>query len=143
MRVTFSLSKSLGNIQGGLVRTQARLVASRSRVKQGGSSHPAGPYDPPHHPTYPAQGTFLGIHPTEATKSEGWELPTYLFYVGMFAFVYAAISKPDEFKDWARREALAREKVLARGGVVEFGTYYQTRRFYEEMGAAPIEEEEE
>jgi hypothetical protein len=44
---------------------------------------------------------------------------------------------------WARREALAREKVVENGGEIEFGKWYQTVQFQEdEIDNMPVVKEE-
>lgn len=44
---------------------------------------------------------------------------------------------------WARREALAREKVVENGGEIEFGKWYQSVQFQEdEIDNMPIVKEE-
>lgn len=45
---------------------------------------PLGPYEVPHHPTYPKKAYFLGINPNEKYKWEGWEIITYLTYASCF-----------------------------------------------------------
>ena len=50
---------------------------------------PLGPYEVPHHPTYPKKAYFLGINPNEKYKWEGWEIITYVTYASCFiALVY-------------------------------------------------------
>jgi hypothetical protein len=50
----------------------------------------------------------------------------------------------DEFKEWARREALAREKVKENGGDVIFGNYYQKVTYQaEEVDQMPTVAEKE
>jgi len=45
---------------------------------------PLGPYEVPHHPTYPKEAYFLGINPNEKYKWEGWEIPTIITYTSCF-----------------------------------------------------------
>ena len=46
-------------------------------------------------------------------------------------------------QEWARREAIAREKVMEEGGEIEFGKWYQNAKFQEnEIDNMPTELEE-
>lgn len=116
---------------------------------------PAGPYDVPHHPTYPDKAYLFGINPNEKYKYEGWEgitAFTYIIVTGMI--LYSAFTQPvDSFKVkffyflyiyhlssflsvqlWARNEAIARQKIRESGGEIEFGKFYSTpvKAVYEE-----------
>ena len=47
------------------------------------------------------------------------------------------------YQAWARREALAREKVVEAGGEIEFGKWYQSVQFEEsEIDNMPVLKEE-
>lgn len=86
---------------------------------------------------------FLGI--TKDTPLAGFEL---IYGLTMAACVTVVVggsltNTEDTFGSWARREALARERVLEAGGEVEYGKYYQGTAYVEEStGAYPVLAEE-
>ena len=75
------------------------VVTSRSLASGHGHGHghghatvPAGPYDVPHHPTKPDVPGFLGIHPDEPYKYQGFEyiaIGTYIICFGILVFGYS------------------------------------------------------
>ena len=104
---------------------------------------PAGPYDLPHGHHYPSEAYPLGMVP--GRKSEGWEGITAVVLVSCFLIltVGSNIKSGGTFPEWARREALAREKHIENGGTVEFGKYYQNAEYEDGDGidAAPVMKE--
>mmetsp|Transcript_33808 Transcript_33808/g.49083 ORF Transcript_33808/g.49083 Transcript_33808/m.49083 type:complete len:176 (+) Transcript_33808:726-1253(+) len=94
---------------------------------------PVGPYDLKHHATYPKEAYFLGINPKEY-KSEGFEVITIVTYILMFGILALTftVKESDSFREWAIREAKAREEVREAGGEIEFGKYYSTPVFEED-----------
>jgi len=109
----------------------------------GGHGHhdahkPPAPYDLPHSAPYPSEAHPFGLVP--GAPAEGWELITYSTYLACFLLLTVGMSSKenDSFTAWARREALAREEVVANGGEIEFGKYYQNRGYEEtEMDTMP------
>jgi hypothetical protein len=81
---------------------------SRSARARGGHDHghghghhaPAGPYDAPHHATYPNEAYLFGINPKVPYQNQGWEWVTLLTYiVGAGILITGATVKPlDSFK---------------------------------------------
>eukprot|EP00615_Pteridomonas_danica_P001686 CAMPEP_0114349648 /NCGR_PEP_ID=MMETSP0101-20121206/15700_1 /TAXON_ID=38822 ORGANISM="Pteridomonas danica, Strain PT" /NCGR_SAMPLE_ID=MMETSP0101 /ASSEMBLY_ACC=CAM_ASM_000211 /LENGTH=119 /DNA_ID=CAMNT_0001488347 /DNA_START=33 /DNA_END=392 /DNA_ORIENTATION=+ len=103
-----------------------------------------------------AQRTFatgkaypLGLVP--GRKKEGWEGMIYGFYgASAFLMIVGLANKPStDIREWARNEAIAREKVVAKGGEVEWGTFYNKggANGYtfskSETGTTPVLEEDE
>ena len=93
----------------------SRRVLSRSyntsTRKLGGGGHghahdahhshkPLGPYEVPHHATYPNEAHLFGINPATKYQSEGWEWVTMLTYlVGGGIMIAGAMTKDlDSFK---------------------------------------------
>jgi hypothetical protein len=124
---------------------------------------PAGPYDPPHPHVNDHHAYAPGM--SSDYKYEGWEFISFGVVIICGAILYFVpqmtghetlkVTFPlisslmivislmrDVPKDWAKREALAREKVRAQGVEIEFGKYYQGVTFKEndELGGIPIEE---
>lgn len=95
----------------------------------GGGGHHGG-----HHEE---QAYFLGIRPD--SPYEGFEVIYGLTILGSFLVVAggASMKTDDDFLTWARREALAREQVIANGCEVEFGKYYHKTEYKEETLGAP------
>jgi len=87
------------------------------------------PYDAPAGPGYGETAYPFGLGPNY--KSEGFEAITIITYVACFGYVaFGLASKEDDsFNSWCRREALAREVLVANGGEVEFGKYYQSTEY--------------
>eukprot|EP01039_Chlorochromonas_danica_P008666 gene8665-9550_t len=113
--------------------TRSRRVSSGHGGHGHGHSQPAGPYDPPHHATVTDKAFLFGIDPAHKTASEGWETITaltYLLTAGVFITIFLT-RDTEAFSTWARAEALARERILANGGEVEFGKYYSGHTFSE------------
>lgn len=67
---------------------------TRSRTVRGGHDHhdahhkPAGPYELPHHATYPKEAHPFGIDFSKEYNSQGWELLTAATYIVMFSMVF-------------------------------------------------------
>jgi hypothetical protein len=65
-----------------------------------------------------------------------------LIFIIYYLFIYLIVFLL--FQAWARREAIAREKIMENGGEVEFGKWYQSAKFEEtEIDLMPVELEEE
>lgn len=81
-------------------------------------------------------------HPTE-----GWE-GIYMFVMGFctlaLVFGYGNVQR-ESFREWARREALARERVVEEGGELEFGKFYSSKEGYamESIDVMPVKGGEE
>mmetsp|Transcript_19482 Transcript_19482/g.21127 ORF Transcript_19482/g.21127 Transcript_19482/m.21127 type:complete len:169 (+) Transcript_19482:79-585(+) len=133
-RLTF-LSKSIS--QQTATRVQSRAYQQSSKRLGGGSHHNHNhhhsnePYAPKHHQTYPNEAYPLGLGPDY--KSEGWEVISIGGFIVCFVLLAFDLSdtftflpkRPEEtFNDWATAEALARRKVRAEGGEIEFGKFY-------------------
>eukprot|EP00596_Hydrurales_sp_CCMP1899_P010803 CAMPEP_0119034836 /NCGR_PEP_ID=MMETSP1177-20130426/1855_1 /TAXON_ID=2985 /ORGANISM="Ochromonas sp, Strain CCMP1899" /LENGTH=141 /DNA_ID=CAMNT_0006992605 /DNA_START=155 /DNA_END=580 /DNA_ORIENTATION=+ len=91
---------------------------------------PLKPYEVKHKHTYGETAHPFGIGP-EGYKLEGWE---YMFYgtliICTLMLSVGRYARPDDsIQNWARREALAREKHKENGGEVEFGVYYQLPKY--------------
>ena len=83
---------------------------------------------------------------------EGWEF-IYALTMGLSAgapiFGYGNTDR-ESFREWARREAVARERIVEEGGELEFGKFYSSKEGYavESIDVMPVkggsvEEEEE
>jgi hypothetical protein len=94
-----SLQKSCNSVR--------RYCASRN--VRGGHGHdhhahehhaPLGPYEVPHHATYPNQAFLFGIDPSKPYQSEGWEVLTFATYFLTFGIIFgtAAAKDLDSFK---------------------------------------------
>ncbi len=92
-------------------RISRRLISrsySSSTRRLGGGHHdahahhnkPLGPYEVPHHATYPNEQYLFGINPNVKYQSEGWEWVTLLTYVvGAGIMIAGATTKElDSFK---------------------------------------------
>lgn len=89
-----------------IFRGKRSLQVSNKRL--GGHSHgehapqkPLGPYELPHHSTYPSQQHLFGIDPSVPYKYEGWEHITWATYIIMFGLFISAnwdMKKDDTFK---------------------------------------------
>lgn len=88
-------------------RIASRSFTSSSRRLGGGGHHdaahhnkPLGPYEVPHHATYPNEAYLFGINPNAKYQSEGWEWVTLLTYIfGAGIMIAGATSKElDSFK---------------------------------------------
>jgi hypothetical protein len=115
------------------------------RTMGGGHGHGHGhkkattPYDAPASPGYSETPYFLDMAPGQ--QSEGYEIITIFTYLACTGILVFNIGAKDNetFRTWCRREALAREEHIAKGGEVEFGKYYQTVVYEEpEIGALPV-----
>ena len=89
------------------------------------------------HDGHEEQAYFLGIRPD--SPYEGFEL---IYGLTIFSSLLVMVggsmmNDKDDFLTWARREALAREQVIANGGDVEFGKYYHGTEYKEEVVGAP------
>ena len=73
---------------------------------------------------------------------EGWE-GIYLIVMGsctlLLVFGYGNTQR-ESFREWARREALARERVIEDGGELEFGKFYSSKEGYavESIDVMPV-----
>lgn len=103
----------------------ARVASRQSRRSMGGGhghghdvAHPKEPYAPKHHHHYPNEQYLFGIKPGD--KAEGWEVPVWGVYTICFAIAAFGMGMKatgvEEFQSWARREAIARERVREEGG---------------------------
>lgn len=89
-----------------LATSSSRAYSRSARVRGGDHGHghghhaPAGPYDAPHHATYPNEAYLFGINPKVPYESQGWEWVTLLTYiVGAGILITGATTKPlDSFK---------------------------------------------
>ncbi len=91
-----------------LSSSSSRAAYSRSTRVRGGHDHghghghhaPAGPYDAPHHATYPNEAYLFGINPKVPYENQGWEWVTLITYiVGAGILITGATTKPlDSFK---------------------------------------------
>lgn len=93
--------------------------------------HPkAGPYDPKHAHFNQDEAFFPGMSPDY--KYRGWEIPSFLL-IGVCSitllFGGSIAGNNSDIKAWARREALAREEAEARGVEIEFGKWYQYKKY--------------
>ncbi|KAJ1416952.1 hypothetical protein B484DRAFT_400995 [Ochromonadaceae sp. CCMP2298] len=109
---------------------------------------PLGPYDVPHHATYPDEAHFLGIDPNKPYEYEGWEWITGLTYMIVFGVIVVGCNTRsyDTFKTWAKEEAQARRTHISNGGEVTFGTWYSVPEYEIEEGdleGKPVEKEKE
>ena len=85
----------------------------------------AGPWAAKHESLNYEPGYALGVGPKY--RWEGYELPTVVLYFVMFYTLWDIDNRePDEMslEEWAKNEALAREKAAAEGTKIEFGKYY-------------------
>ena len=73
---------------------------------------------------------------------EGWE-GMYVLVMGLctgvLVFGYGNTER-ESFREWARREALAREKIIEEGGEIEFGKFYSSKEGYsvESIDVMPV-----
>jgi hypothetical protein len=89
------------------------------------------------------QAYFLGIKP--GSPWEGFEVIYGLTILSCtLVVVGGSFMKTDvDFQTWARREAEAREKIIEKGGEIEYGKYYQTVKYKDEgMSATPSVDED-
>lgn len=119
-------------LRGPLLKSASRF--GRRRMG-GGGGHDHGAEE---------QAYFLGMKP--GTPSQGFEVIYAVTMISCLAVIVggSAMKQEDSFSTWAKREAVAREKVLENGGEIEFGKYYQGTKFVDGEGlqAAPVLEEE-
>lgn len=119
----------------------SRTVFSGGKSRCLGGTGKPGPYDLPHQ-GYPTEAYFGG---KKNYQWEGWEGITAFTYITC-GLALCFMTKPfNSFRDWANREALAREKRVENGEEVEFGIYYQTIKYVdnkEMSGLTTIEDEE-
>lgn len=82
-------------------------------------------HDHAHGHEHEEKAYFLGLKP--GTPSQGFEWIYFITLTSCMVVLVGGgmISDKDDFREWARREALAREKVQEAGGEIEFGKYYQ------------------
>lgn len=111
-------------------RCMSRAVPNAGKSRSfggggGGAGAKTTPYDLPHD-HYPEEAYFGG---KKHYEWEGWEGITAFVYITCF-FALCFGGKPyNSFRDWATREALAREKLVEDGEEIEFGKYYQTVKY--------------
>lgn len=76
---------------------------------------------------YPSQAYAFNRKPGD--KLEGWEIIYCLTMGSCFIAVVFGYgnTERESFRSWARREALAREKVVEEGGELEFGKFYSSK----------------
>ena len=73
---------------------------------------------------------------------EGWE-GMYVLVMGLctgaLVFGYGNTER-ESFREWARREALAREKIVEEGGELEFGKFYSGKEGFsvESIDVMPV-----
>ena len=90
---------------GRRIATRSFNTSSR-RLGGGGHHHdahahkPLGPYEVPHHATYPNEAYLFGINPNVKYQSEGWEWVTLATYIiGAGIMIAGATTKElDSFK---------------------------------------------
>lgn len=111
---------------------------------------PAKPYDAHHEHIDRTQAFIFGEDPAHPKEAEGWETMSYItLLVSAFILGYSHYTKgEDPLRKWARQEALAREKVIAKGEKVEYGRFYHTEEEFtqtefssENVGVAPEKSE--
>eukprot|EP01041_Mallomonas_annulata_P012784 gene12783-26954_t len=97
---------------------------SHSGHSHGSHAQSAEPYAVKHHATQPSEAYPFGRIP--GTPLEGWEIITAVTVFACTALLTTNIyfSHDENFQMWAKREALAREKIIENGGEIEFGKYY-------------------
>ena len=63
--------------------------------------------------------------------------------VGLLVFGFD-VKGGENFREWAKKEALAREKVIENGGEIEFGKYYSKSEFEpaEDLDGMPTDKEQ-
>lgn len=90
--------RSVARISKAAAVARRQISGSRSARGGGGGHHEElhhyhpkqklGPYEVPHHPTYPNQAHPFGIDFKKGYKAEGWETITLLVYAGMFGMIF-------------------------------------------------------
>jgi hypothetical protein len=89
------------------------------------------------------QAYFLGMKP--GAPSEGFEMIYAITMISTLTVLIGGSYMRDQetFMKWSMREAIAREKLIEKGGVVEFGKYYQHTKYIDVgPGSAPDVDEE-
>ena len=84
-----------------------------------------GPWSAKHEESNYDAGHPFGVGPKY--KWEGYELPTLVLYAVMFWTLWDIDNRePEEMslEEWAKNEALAREKAIENGEKIQFGKYY-------------------
>jgi len=86
---------------------------------------PPGPYDAPHEHIDRTKAFMFGEDPAHPKEAEGWETITYLTYFACFSILcYSLYTKgQDPLRDWAKKEAIAREKAAAKGEKIQYGVF--------------------
>mmetsp|Transcript_3724 Transcript_3724/g.3861 ORF Transcript_3724/g.3861 Transcript_3724/m.3861 type:complete len:132 (+) Transcript_3724:78-473(+) len=104
----------------------------------------AVPYAVKHKPTQPTEALAFGRKPGDPL--EGWELITFgtLGICISLLVVGKGFSNNDNFQEWAKKEAVARETIKENGGEIEFGKFYSDRKEYasDAIDVMPVIKEE-
>merc|ERR1719235_2830607 len=122
------MKKGNGKVVGSSRRNEINIVSRRYLSGEEGKS------------PYPSQAYAFGREP--GAPLEGWE-GMYVLVMGLctgvLVFGYGNTER-ESFREWARREAFAREKIIEEGGEIEFGKFYSSKEGYsvESIDVMPV-----
>lgn len=107
-----------------------------AEIKHSHQHKPAGPYDVPHHPTYPEyeKAYPFGRKPGTPLGMEHYGAIIVMTVCSAIIF-YVCWYPQESLRVWALKEAIERNKILEEGGEIEFGKYY-----HEHSGKYTVEE---